>query len=165
MKAVTLAIALLGALTFAHADDMRAQINADAAKISAAMKRKDFPALTKAMKEGATTDFKYTEAGKSQGFDEMLTNMKAGLAMMNKITVCKTAVGTLKKKGDIVQGTMRHIMVGTMKGEDKKMHTMSFTGVSANTYRKEGGKWKMATMTWTSMKQTMDGKPMPRMGG
>jgi ketosteroid isomerase-like protein len=165
MKAVTLAIALLGVLTVAHADDMRAQITAGAHKISAAMKKKDFRAMTKAMREGTTSDFKYTEADTTQTFDEMIANMKAGLSTMEKITICRTKVLNLKQKGDTVYGTMQHTMAGRMKGEDKKMHTMSFSGVSANTYRKEGGKWKMATMSWTSMKSMMDGKPVPGMGG
>lgn len=128
------------------------------------MKKKDFATLSKQMKAGTTSDFKYTEEGKTQTFDQMMQNMKMGLGMMNKLTVCSTKLLTLKEKGDKAVATNQHMMVGTMTAPDKKTHTMSFSGVSENTYVKQGGKWKMASMTWKSMKQTMDGKPIPGMG-
>jgi len=166
MKALTIAVALIGALAVAHADDLRSQIVASSNKITAAMKKKDFAALSKEMKDGTTSDFKYVEAasGPPQTRDQMIQNMKMGLGMMDKLTVCTTKLLTLKQKGNTAVGTMEHTMVGTMKGQDKKSHTMSFTGVAENTYVKQGGKWKMASMTWKSQKQTMDGKPVPGMG-
>lgn len=164
MKATALTFALLCAFGFAHADDLRSQLDASNKAITSAMKKKDAAALTKAMKDGVTADFKYTEAGKSQTFAQMLENMKMGLAMIDKITVCEAKILTLKQKGNTATGTVEHKMVGTVKGPDKKVHSMSFTGVSANTFVKQGNKWKMASMTWKSQKQTMDGKPAPNMG-
>src|SRR4051812_7611675 len=114
MKALTLAVALLGVLAVAQADDLRAQIDASNKVITTAMKKKDFATLAKEMKAGSTADFKYTEAGKSQGFDTMMQNMKMGLGMMQKLTVCQAKLLTLKQKGTTATGTTEHRMVGTM---------------------------------------------------
>jgi hypothetical protein len=165
MKPLSIAIALLGLLTVSFAADTRAQINASLKTISAAMKKKDAAYLEKVMKAQTTADFEYTEAGKVQKFPQFIANMKMGVTMMDTMSVCEAKLLTLKQKGNKAFTTMRHVMVGTMKGEDKKSHTMAFDGVSENTYVKQGGVWKMATMTWKKMKQTMDGKPMPAMGG
>jgi hypothetical protein len=164
MKAFSLTFSLLIALTFARADSLRAQIDASNKVVTTAMVKKDFATLSKEMKAGSTKNFKYTEAGKSQNLDEMLVNMKMGLGMMEKLTVCEAKLISLTQKGDTAVGMMKHTMVGTTKGQDKKTHTMSFTGVSENKYVNEGGKWKMASMTWKSNKQTMDGKAVPGIG-
>jgi hypothetical protein len=165
MKPLTIAIALIAAIAVSRAADLRAQIEASNKVITTAMKKKDFATLSKEMKAGTTSDFKYMEAGKTQSFDQMMQNMKAGLGMMNKLTVCQAKVLTLKQKGNGATTTTEHTMVGTLMGQDKKSHTMSFTGVSENTYVNQGGKWKMSSMNWKSMKQMMDGKPVPGMGG
>jgi len=47
-----------------------------------------------------------------------------------------------------------------MVGQDKKTHTMTFTGTSADTYVKQGGTWKMSKMAWIKQTATMDGKPI-----
>jgi hypothetical protein len=164
VKRLTLVLALLAVLTAAHADGLRAQIEASNKIITTAMKKKDFATLAKEMKAGSTADFKYTENGQTQNLDQMLQGMKGGLSMMNKLTVCTSKLITLKQKGNTATGTSQHTMVGTVKGNDKKTHTMSFTGIAEDTYVKEGGKWKMASMTWKSQKQTLDGKPVPEMG-
>lgn len=164
MKALTLAIALIAALTVAHAEGLRAQVEASTKAITAAMKKKDFAALTKQLKAGTTADFKYMEGGQTQTLDEMIQNMKAGLGSLDKITVCATKVITVKQKGKTAVGTIEHRMAGTMKGQDKKTHRMTFSGVAEDTYVMEGGKWKMSSMSWKSQKQTMDGKPVPGTG-
>jgi hypothetical protein len=160
MKALTLTIAFFAALALAQADSLRAQIDASNKTITNAMVKKDFATLSKEMKAGSTKDFKYTEAGQAQNLDEMLKNMKMGLGMMETLTVCEAKLLTLKQTGKTAVGTMHHKMVGKMKGQDKKTHTMSFSGVSQNTYVNDGGKWKMSSMTWKSQSQTMDGKPV-----
>src|SRR4051812_15680731 len=106
MKALTLAIALLGALAASYASDLRSQIEASSQRITAAMKKKDFPTLTKEMKAGTTADFKYVEAGQTQTFDQMLQNMKMGLGMMKKLTQCTTKLLNLKQKGNTATCTM-----------------------------------------------------------
>lgn len=160
MKALTIAVALVAALTFARADSARAQLDASMNRISAAMKSKNLAALDKEMRATSLRTFKYTEGGQSQNLDTMLKNMKTGLSSMDKLSVCTTKVLSLKEKGNSAVGLMEHKMVGTMKGEDKKTHTLAFTGVSENTYVKQNGQWKLATMKWKTQKQTMDGKPM-----
>ncbi|MFI5385668.1 MAG: nuclear transport factor 2 family protein [Fimbriimonadales bacterium] len=164
MKALTIAIVLIGALTVAHAANLRAEIEASGKKIAAAMKKRDFATLSKEMKAGTTADFKYVEGGQSETLDQMLEHMKDGLGMMTKITTCSVKLLTLKEKGNTAVGTMRHTMAGTMKGDGKKTHSMTYTGVSEDTYVKQDGKWKMSSMTWKSQKQTIDGKPVPGMG-
>jgi hypothetical protein len=164
MKAFTIAIALLASYAVALADGLRTQVNASMKTITAAMKKKDFATLSKQMKAGSTADFKYVEDGRTQTLDEMLEGMKMGLGMMQKLTACNVKLLKLQEHGKTAVGSMEHNMVGTMMGQDKKTHTMSFTGVSEHTYVNVGGKWKMSSMTWKSQKQTMDGKPVTGMG-
>jgi hypothetical protein len=161
MKALTLALTFLAAVAFAHAADLRTHIAASSQTIANAIKKKDFATLNKEIRAGTTSDFKYIENGKSETIDVMMQGMKMGLAMMDKITVCKTKTLTLKQKGNTAVCTMEHTMVGRMKGQDKKTHTMSFTGVSEDTYVNQGGKWKMSSMAWKSQKQSMEGKAVP----
>jgi len=165
MKPATLAIALLATVSMSFASGLRAQVEAANKQMTTAMKKKDLATVAKLMKEGCTSDFKYMEAGNTQTIDQMIGNMKMGLGSMSKITVCTTKMLRLKQSGNNASGTMQHVMAGTTKGADKKTHKMVFSGVSSNTYRLEGGKWKMSSMEWKKMSQTMDGKPMQGMGG
>ena len=159
MKAVCIGIAFVVALSIAQADGLRAHVEASTKAIASAMKKKDFASLEKQMRAGSTADFKYTEQGKTEGLDAMLTQMKAGLGMMNSFSVCKLEILSLKQNGNSAVGMLRHTLTGTMKGADKKTHTMTFTGVSQNTYKNVGGQWKMSSMTWKSQNESMDGKP------
>ncbi len=165
MRAFIVAIALVGLLSVSSAQSLRSQVETADKAIAAAIKKKDFSKLSMLMRSVTTDDFKYTEAGKSQSYAEMTANMKTGLGMMGKITVCTVRLLTLHQHGSTADGTTRHTMAGIVKTNDKKVHKMSFTGVSANTYRLEGHKWKLVSMKWVSQKQSMDGKPVPSMGG
>jgi hypothetical protein len=80
--------------------------------------------------------------------------------MITKFKVCSAKLITIKRHGNTAVGTLKHTMVGSMIGPDKKPHTMSFTGISEDTYVKQNGKWKMSMMSWKSSKELMDGKPM-----
>jgi hypothetical protein len=160
MKVLSVAVALIGILAFAQADEVRSQIEASNKAISSMMLKKDLPGLEKAMKAGLTKNFVYIENGKSQNFTQMFENMKMGISSMKKITVASTKILSLKQKGNVVTCSMSHTMGGTMDGPDKKEHTSVFSGVADETYVKEGGKWKMSKMVWKSTKMTMDGKPM-----
>ncbi len=144
MKALTLPLALLAIVAVTPAQSLRSQIIKQNKVLDVAMKKKDFAYFTTAMKQGSTADFKYTEAGKSLSFDQMLQTMKMGLGMMSKLTAVDSKLLTLKQSGNSASGTTYRTMACQMIGPDKKMHSISFSGTTADTYRKEGGKWKMA---------------------
>ncbi len=136
-------------------------------KLHAAMMKKDTDAFAKIVKEGVNSDFKYVEDGRSMNFDQMVANMRQGMSQMTKVTASDSKIVSLKEKGNSATAVMSHRMSGRMIGKDKKSHTTSFSGISTDVFRKQGGQWKMARMSWKSQKMTMDGKPYDpsKMGG
>lgn len=160
MKAMSLPLALLGLVCIASADSLKSEIQSFDVKIDSAMRKNDMASFTKLMKSGATSDFKYSEAGQTMGFEQMLAMMKQGMAMMKKITQVKSELLSLRTAKGRAEGTTSHLMAGTIIGPDKHVHTMKFVGESLDVYRKEGGTWKMASMTWKHNQSYMDGKPM-----
>ena len=132
-------------------------------KVDAALMKRDYNAFEKITRPGVTSDFKYTEAGKTENYDEMLANMKQGMTMMKKVNVAKSSIVKLAIHGKTATCDTKHHMLATMGGQDSKQHKMSFDGVSTETYRKEKGQWKLASMVWGKQKMTMDGKPFDPM--
>jgi len=164
---MSLSFVLVGLFAVASADSLRSQIQAFDAKIHDAMMKKDIATFSKVMRPESTADFKYIESGQSMNFDQMVSMMQQGLGRLTKVTEAKTEILTLTKTKDRATSTTRHTMAGTMVGPDKKSHVMKFVGQSLDTYRKEGGVWKMAKMEWKNQKSYLDGKEFdPRkMGG
>ncbi len=160
MKGFAVVISLSAVFCSATAQSLRSQIDAANKTSGRLMMAKDLKGLTRHWKAGMTPDFKYVEAGRTQSFDQMAAGMAMGLGQMKKLTKAESKTLTLKEAGNTATATTRHTMVGMMTGEDKKTHTMTFTGVSADTYVKKGGKWKMSKMSWIKQSSLMDGKPM-----
>ncbi|RYG19348.1 nuclear transport factor 2 family protein [bacterium] len=149
MKSLAVVISLSAVLCNASAQSLRSQIDAANKTSSRLMMAKDVKGLTKHWKAGMTPDFKYVEGGKTQNFDAMAAGMAMGLGQMNKLSKAESKLLTLKEKGNTATATTRH--------------TMGFTGVSSDTYVKQGGKWRMSKMSWLKQTSSMDGKPMPGM--
>lgn len=162
MKALSLGIVLLAA-TAAHAD-LRSDATSLDKAVTAAMKKKDFPALEKAIRAGLAPNFVYMEGGQKQTTDEMISNMKMGLGAMKKLNTVATKVLSVKQSGNTGTVSTVHVMSGVTAGQDKKPHILSFTGMSQDTYVKIGGKWKMSKMVMKTQKMTLDGKPTQGMG-
>ena len=99
-------------------------------------------------------------------YSQMMEQMKANMSAM-KCTSAVAKLVTLKEKGNTATSTESHVMKGTTMGADKKSHTMSFSGMSTNTYVKVGKDWKMSRMSWGKSTMMMDGKAMDmsKMGG
>ena len=161
MKALSLAIALIGIAAAAQAKDLRSDINSMSKVIGNAMQHKDFKTLEKTMKAGMTKDFTYVENGQNETYDQMLQNMKMGIGQMKRLTYAGSNIVSLKEKGSSATCKMKHTMSGVTGGADKKEHKLTFSGVSEDSYVKVAGKWKMSKMVWKSQTMTMDGKPMP----
>lgn len=166
MKRTALFISVVCLFTSALAD-LRSELESVNSKIVAAMKKRDADAFGKIVKAGVTKDFKYVENGQTQTLDQMIEGMRMGFAMMTKVTKCEAKIKTLKETGNSGTATIWHSMAGDMKMEDGKTHKMTFEGTSTNTFRKEGGKWKMSSMVWGKQTMKMDGKPFDptKMGG
>jgi hypothetical protein len=167
MKAVALTLGFVALVSYAQADSLKSQVAASNAKITNAMKKKDFATLSKVMKAAVTKDFVYVEDGRSQNFDQMFANMKMGLGSLKKITVCEAKSLSLKQMGNRASGSTRHRLGGSNMGPDKKEHTLVFSGVSTDSYVKQGSMWKLSKMVWKTQSMTMDGKPFDpsKMGG
>ncbi len=167
MKALAIAISLVTLSSLAQAESARAEIERVNTSIGHAMVKKDFKGLDKIMKSHMTSDFKYTEAGQTQTYDQMFANIKQGLGMYSKVTKAKATIKTFKQKGNSAWALTSHSMAGTVMGQDKKPHKMTFNGDAAETYVKQGKTWKMSKMEWGKNAMLMDGKPFDpsKMGG
>jgi len=151
-------LSLIAVAGLSHAD-LRSEIMAARLKQEKAAKAKDIKGAEAAMKETMTPDFKYVQDGKTQDSKTFISNFTASITMMDKITASSTRIISLKQSGNKASGKIELHMTGTMKNPDKKTHTISWTGVFTEEYRKVGGKWKTATMTAGAQKFLMDGKP------
>lgn len=160
MRKISFVLVGLALCVFASADNLRSQIEAMNKTMHTVMMKKDINGFVKAVKGGITSDFKYSEQGRSMTFDEMVAGMRQGFAMMQKMTAADSKIVSLKEKGNAATCTTGHVMKAVTMDGKKKPHKMEFTGTSIETYRKEKGKWKMASMTWSDQKITMDGKPL-----
>lgn len=159
MKLKITGFALVALFATAYAGSLKSEVEASSVKVTAAIKAKDFAKFEKLTRPYVTKDFVHVENGRSMTYDQMLEEMKMGIGMMGKITVCTTKVLGVKESGNEGIAKVKHVMVGTMTGPDKKTHKMAFEGMSADRYRKVNGKWKMYKMEWSEQKMTMDGKP------
>lgn len=142
-----------------HAD-LRSEIQASRKKQEKAAMAKDVKGAEAAMKESMTSDFKYVQDGKTQDSKTFIANFTASMVMMDKVTTSSTRIISLKESGKTGSGKVELKMTGTMKGQGKKLHSMDWTGVFTEEFRKVGGKWKLATMTAGSQKFLMDNKPV-----
>jgi len=160
MKAILLSISLLGLLSVAYADDLRPGINATSDEVCKALMNRDIGAFKKALAGKVTADFKYydTPTTKPMSYDQMVSVMGQSLAAMSKVTIATEKLLHAKIEGDTATVLTIHRMTGTLvPGKDGKSHSMSFSGVSTDMYKKVGGTWKFASMTWKSTEQKMDG--------
>jgi len=159
MKAIFLPVCFLGLLTVASADEIRVQLKALDESVCAAMMKRDIGAFSAVMKGATTPDFKYfeTKDAKPLTFDQMVAAMKTGLGMMTKMTIVDSKALSVKTVGDTATVLTTHHLVGMVPGADKKSHTMAFTGVSVDVFKKSGTTWKMASMTWKSQETKLDG--------
>jgi hypothetical protein len=151
-------LSLTAVAGLSHAD-LRSELTASRRKQEKAAMAKDVKGAEAAMKESMTSDFKYVQGGKTQDAKTFMANFTASMVMMEKITSSSTRIVSLKESGDKGSGKIELKMTGTMKGPDKKTHTIDWTGLFTEEYRKVGGKWKTATMTEGKQKFLMDGKP------
>jgi ketosteroid isomerase-like protein len=159
MKAIFVPVCFLGILTFAAADSIQSVINATSEAVCKAMKARDFNAFNAAMKDHVTPDFKYFEGkgAKPLTYDQMVDGMKKGLAAFTKMTIVDTKILNVKTAGDTATIISSHHMVGMVPGADKKSHVMAFSGTTSDVYKKVGGAWKEASMTWVTQESRLDG--------
>lgn len=163
-KSITFAIVLVALVATAFAGNLRSEIESWNKQVTNAMMKKDMAGLEKIMKAGVTANFKHIENGQTLNFKQMWERMKMGFGSMKKLTKASTKIIAFSEKGNTAVAKVEHAMEGVMMMEDKKEHTMGFSGVAEHTYVKQGKTWKMSKMEWKSQKNTMDGKPM-NMGG
>jgi hypothetical protein len=156
---LSLVLSLLVVAGLSHAD-LRSEINASRMKIEKAAKAKDIKGAEAAYRACVTSDFKYVQGKQTQDFKTFLGNFTASIEMTDKVTSSSSRILSLKQSGNKATGEIEQKMTGTMKGADKKIHSIRWTGVFTEEYRKVGGKWKTAKMTAGPQKFLMDGKPV-----
>jgi hypothetical protein len=152
-----LILSLIAVAGLAQAD-LRSEIAAAHQKVEKAAMSKDIKGAEAAYKESVTSDFKYVHAGKAQDFKTFLHEFTETIAMTDKVTTHSTRIISLKENGNKATGEVERKMAGTMKNPDNSIHTMDWTGVFTEEYRKVGGKWKTAKMIEGKQKFLMDGK-------
>ncbi len=148
----------------ASADDLKSHIASFDRQMTSAMMKKDFTQVKKLIKGEIAPNFVYEENGRRQSLEQMLAGIKMGIGQMN-LRYANSKVLTLMNKGTSQVATVHHQIGGTAVGEDKKMHKMTFDGVSENTYVKIGKTWKMSKMRWIKQSTMIDGKEIPTQGG
>ena len=107
-----------------------------------------------------TSDFKDVQDGKTQDSKTFIANYTMTIAMTDKVTAHSNRIISLKESGSKATGEVEKKMKGTMKTPDKKIHTIDWTGLFTEEYRKVDGKWKTSKMTAGKQKFLMDGKPV-----
>lgn len=152
-------LALVATIGLVHAD-LRSEILAARQKQENAAKAKDVKAAEATLRAFMTPDFKYVQGKEVQDAKTFIGNYTSSIAMMDKISASSTKILSLKETGNTATGKVELHMVGTMKNPDKKVHTMDWTGIFNEEYRKVGGKWKTAKMIAGPQKFLMDGKPV-----
>jgi uncharacterized protein DUF4440 len=165
MKLRFIAIALMALPGLCFAGSLRSQIQASEKPIARAMMHRDIGMFKRAVKGGMTDDFQYIDdGGAPMGFDKMVEGIRQTYAMMTKVTRATSKVILVQQSGDKGSAVEKHFMEGMIRGEDKKLHKMLFVGTSTETYRKEHGRWKMASMSMKTDKMLMDGHPVSMAG-
>ena len=166
-RTLLVALVAIASITIASAETLQSTINKMNAKVAHAFMHNDMAAFEKITRPAVTSDFKHTEMGHSQTYDQMLSEMKQSFAMIKKFSSVSAKTSHIAIHGDKATSTTTHHMVGVIVGPDKKNHKMVMTGTTKDTYRKEDGKWKLAEMNWVKQGMTMDGKPFDpsQMGG
>jgi hypothetical protein len=157
MKPFALSAVLVALSSAAFAEDLRSHILAADKMNSRLLEKKDMDGFVKFIKGEVTTDFKYTEGGKTMTFDEMAAELKMGMGAMT-ITHASEKILSLTEKGESATALMNHVVDGTTGDKAKKVHKIRSSGTSLDTYRKENGKWLMASMAWKDSMMTVDGK-------
>ncbi len=152
-----LSLTALAALSYA---DLRSDITAARQKQEKAAKAKDIKGVEAAMKESLTPDFKYVQDGKTQDAKTYTKEFVDTLRMTEKVASSSSRIISLKESGNKGSAEIELHMTGTMRNPDKPIHTINWTGLFTEEYRKVDGKWKTAKMTAGKQKFLMDGKPV-----
>jgi hypothetical protein len=160
MKSLVVAICSLGLVGFGNSQTCRQQLEQDNRRIHALMVKKDFKMMRTLMKRGVTTDFVYSENGQTQTIDQMMTNMEIGLSSMDTVSNATSRILNIKETGNQAVAKLEHLMTGTTKGPDKKLHTVTYGGTATETYVKLKGRWLLKKMVWGKTVMLMDGKPV-----
>lgn len=159
MKRLALLPVLAFAALAAPQSALQKHLEGQAKKIDACLLKMDMAGFEKLVRPNATKDFKHVENGRSLNLDQTIAQMKSGLVGLKKLTKVESKFLSFKQTGNTAVAKQSHLMAGILVGPDKKEHMMAYSGVSMNTYRKEGGVWKMAIMDWKATSMTLDGKP------
>lgn len=160
MKLIVSAVVLLSVVAGAQAETLKEFIIKSNAKVEKMLKAKDVKGFVKYFKPFTTKDFVCEEDGQKMNFDEMAKNMEVGLGSLEKVTKAEAKLLSLKTDKTKGVAVYKSTTEGTVKGPDKKTHTMGFTGKMTEYYRLEKGKWMMYKMVFSENKMFMDGKPV-----
>lgn len=151
-------LTLIAVAGLSHAD-LRSELVAARHKQEKAAIAKDIKGAEAALRENITPDFKYVQASQTQDAKTYIGNYTGSIAMMEKIKSSSMRIISLKERGNEGNGKIELHMTGIMKAPDKKSHSIDWTGLFTEEYRKVGGKWKTAKMIAGPQKFLMDGKP------
>lgn len=152
-------LATLALISSGLAEDLRQVVDSQNKKIEHAFFKMNMAAFEKALRPNVTADFKYAQNGQPVGFDEIVSTVKQGFVAFAKMKSSSSKTMKLASHGDTGEAVTERKFVAILKGAEKKPHVMAFDGFTDDTFRKEDGKWKLASMTWTKSDMTLDGKP------
>ena len=148
---------MIAVSAMAHAD-LKSEITLARHKVEKAAMAKDIKGAEAAYKESVTSDFKYVQGKETQDFKTFLGNFTASIAMTEKVASSTDRFIDLMQTGNKATGHVELKMTGTIKGQDKKLHAMNWSGLFTEEYRKVGGKWTTAKMIAGAQTFLVDGK-------
>jgi len=155
------ALVILAASVAASSKDEQ-QIRALYAKFGHAMKTLNLRAIEAAEAPGFTE----TEMGKTYTAQEANSQMKQQFAMTKQVTKMNLKVTSIKVTGKTAAATTSYSFTAKVTGRDKKLHTLSVSGTTAEDLMKTSKGWMFKSERDTGSKIMMDGKPFsPGAGG
>ncbi len=166
MKTV-LALFVLAVVGSAAQADLQSDARSMNNQMTSALKKMDVKSVEKITKQWCSPNFKYTELGRTQTRQEMVTDIKMSFTQIKNVLVSESKIKKITQKGNSGTTTGTHHMVCDILMPDKKTHKLDYFGISTDVWAKNGKKWQVVSMSMMNLKMTLDGKPFDpsKMGG
>jgi hypothetical protein len=157
-------LAIAGSLGLALSSfgaDAKSSINATYNKVASLIMKGDIPKLQAFFDEYSTADFLYTDdRGEHRNKKQFLHSLKTGMSQIKSVKSTKFIVHSFASKGKTATVGTTMAMAITVPGAKGKTALMESDQLGVDTWRLEGGKWKLSKIVETKTTMKMNGKPM-----
>jgi hypothetical protein len=159
MKIAATAIAFLTLLAGAGAD-VRTEVKALYAKADTQLAAKSFSGFASLLRSHLAPGFTSMSNGKKSNFDEMMSDIKGGVARIKKVTACRTTLVQIAVSKTTASFKTERFLGWTSVPTAGKTHKMLLVQPATDTWILLHGAWKLKSIEWSAnSKLTIDGKP------